>query len=733
MPFNAFVPTWPNRPASIRRPRSSTSSVRSPKAQASLADEPIGHPLRGYVLHELIGEGSFGAVYRAVQPGVERDVAIKVIRPELADDRAFVHRFEAEAQLVARLEHPHIVPLYDYWRQPGGAFLVFRLLRGGTALDLMHRGGPLDIERATAVLVEIGSALTAAHGAGVVHRDVKPANVLFDEAGSAYLSDFGIAAGSAEDPSLPARWSAGSALYAAPEQLRDGVDDAAADQYALAATIWELVTGQAPFSGDHDDRLDAAGNDASSIIAHKLRAPIGAASDVRSSVPVEVSRVLQRAGSVHPADRYPTVAEFVAAWQRAVVGIAAGATDPPTAERRADAGATVHAATLDAAGRSIVNPYKGLRPFRESDAADFFGRQELVDRLAKTVDETSFVAVVGPSGSGKSSLVLAGLVPRLRAAGDLVVTMTPGDDPFTSAASALLQIARSDQADLVAPSALRHAEGMRRAFTSLAASDPVVLVIDQLEEFWTLVDPEQRRRFLSSLSTALHRGVVRVVGTVRADFFDRPLSDPVLGAVFAENTFGITPMTAAQIHSAITAPAEQIGVRFDPALVSRIAADATDQPGSLPLLQFTLAELFERRSGAVIGMDAYDSLGGLAGSLGRQADEIHDSFDPDDQAATRRLFSRLVTPGEGDEDTRRRVLSRDLAGVPDRVTAAFVDRRLLTMRSRPELSRADGRGRPRGAVAIVATSAGLAQRGPVVATRAARPVDGREHLVGRRS
>jgi DNA-binding SARP family transcriptional activator len=124
--------------------------------QLSIPADSVGRALRGYVLRDVIGEGSFGTVYRATQPHVARDVAVKVIRPELADDRMFIHRFEAEARMVARLEHPHIVPLYDFWREPGGAYLVFRLLRGGTAEQLLTSSGALDVSSATRLLEQIG-------------------------------------------------------------------------------------------------------------------------------------------------------------------------------------------------------------------------------------------------------------------------------------------------------------------------------------------------------------------------------------------------------------------------------------------------------------------------------------------------------------------------------------------------------------------------------------------------
>ena len=148
--------------------------------------------MRGYDLHEQIGKGSYGTVYRASQISVGREVAIKVIQPQYANHPEFIRRFETEAQLVARLEHPHIVPLYDYWREPDGAYLVMRWLRAGN-LQTRLAEGLLDLATAVTFVDQIAAALTAAHREGVVHRDIKPANILLDEDDNAYLSDFGIA------------------------------------------------------------------------------------------------------------------------------------------------------------------------------------------------------------------------------------------------------------------------------------------------------------------------------------------------------------------------------------------------------------------------------------------------------------------------------------------------------------------------------------------------------------
>jgi serine/threonine protein kinase len=181
-----------------------------------------GEPLRGYRLLEQVGQGAFGTVYRAVHPQVGREVAVKSIRPVLADHPEFIRRFEAEAQRVARLEHPHIVPVYDWWRGPDGAYLVIRFLRGGSLKDVLARG-PLEPDAVAGIIDQVTVALAAAHRQGVVHGDVRPANILLDEEGNAYLSDFGIAVevaagqlaardgGGASSPPtwLPSSWWAG--------------------------------------------------------------------------------------------------------------------------------------------------------------------------------------------------------------------------------------------------------------------------------------------------------------------------------------------------------------------------------------------------------------------------------------------------------------------------------------------------------------------------------------------
>ena len=162
--------------------------------------ELTGEPLRGYRLLERVGQGRIGVVFRGIQPNVGREVAIKVFHQEVAADPSFIRRFEPEAQAVAALEHPHIVPVYDYWREPGGAYIVSRFLLGGSLAGVEARGEELAPAEAERILEQVRSALDFAHRRGVAHGDLAPSNILLDPDGNAYLADFRVAVGPSAEP-----------------------------------------------------------------------------------------------------------------------------------------------------------------------------------------------------------------------------------------------------------------------------------------------------------------------------------------------------------------------------------------------------------------------------------------------------------------------------------------------------------------------------------------------------
>ena len=638
---------------------------------ASLAPA-TGVAVPGYELGEVIGEGAFGAVYRAVQPSVGREVAVKVVRAELADDPRFVQRFEAEAQLVARIEHPHVVPLYDFWRRPGGAFLVFRLLRGGSLADRIA-DGPMPIGDVTRLVGEVAGALAAAHALGVVHRDVKPANVLYDDAGNGYLADFGIAVVSADADDLSLR-SAGSPMYASPEQARDGTATAASDQYALGVVTWEALAGRAPFDG----------NTTVEVLRAKLVAPVPPLSDGDGGVPSALSIVLQRATAPNAGDRFPSVTEFAAAFLGAVAGRAVDAART-TGRLEDGAGAGTASATVSQLPTVVANPFKGLRAFREADAAQFHGRDELVARLMDACEAGPFVTVVGPSGSGKSSLVHAGVVPTFRRRGALVVSMVPGADPFVELEAALRRVATVDDESSIT-ARLRTPGGLAAVAAELVQpGGQLVLVIDQFEELWTLVGSEAvRDRFADLLAHgADDPGPLHVIATLRADLYDRPLQHPVLGAIVSGSTFAVTPMSSAELAQAIEQPVVQVGIQFEPGLVATMVSEVAERPGALPLLQFTLTELYERRTGATITAAAYEELGGIGGALARRAEHLHSEFDEAGRIDVRTLFTQLVTPGEEADDLRRRASFEELEGIEHHVIEQYTANRLLVTDHHP--------------------------------------------------
>jgi DNA-binding SARP family transcriptional activator/ABC-type glycerol-3-phosphate transport system substrate-binding protein/tRNA A-37 threonylcarbamoyl transferase component Bud32 len=567
----------------------------------ALAGGP-GPAVRGYELREQVAEDDDGMVFRAYQPAVGREVAIKVIRADLANDPGFIRRFQTEAQGVATLEHPHIVPLYDFWREPDAAYLVTRLMRASLATVLER--GPLTPAQTITLIDQLGDALQTAHRAGVVHGDIRPDNVLLDSDGNAYLSDFEIAVGDAEvSPS--------------------------SDVNGLGVLIAEALTG------------------------------------TTGELPPQVARVIERATDIDTTARYRDVNELLTDLHEALSGEPRGSLAIPIVDP------------------AIGNPYKGLRAFDAVDAVDFFGRERLVERLIARLGVNGtrgrFIAVVGPSGSGKSSAVRGGLLPAVRrgalplSGSWFTIEMTPAPHPFEQLEEALLGVALDAPPSLL--DLLAGDRGIQRALDDLLPNDgsQVLLLIDQFEELFTQVDPATANRFIASVVNAVNdaRGRLRVIATLRADFYDRPLQHRGLGELLREGTEVITPMTPSELEQAITMPAQRRGITFEPALVAALLHDVTDRQGALPLLQYTLTELFESRSGDRITHTAYQQLGGISGALVKRADGLLSSLGDDADEVARQVFLRLITLTEGGEDTRRRVLRSELEDLD-------VDRRLLS-------------------------------------------------------
>jgi tRNA A-37 threonylcarbamoyl transferase component Bud32 len=296
---------------------------------------PAGAELGGYLLGEELGRGGMGIVYGARDLNLGRRVALKVLDPGLARDPAFVVRFKAESRLAAAVEHPHVVPIYEAGEDDGMLFIAMRFVPGNDLRALVDRVGPLEPERAVNLLRQIAAGLDAVHAAGLIHRDVKPANILVTAPDDvAYLTDFGLArqAAAGSTAMTDSQTVIGTLDYMAPEQLRGEAVDARTDIYSLAALLFHLLEGRAPFA---DRGVEAK------MYAHLNTAP----PRISAPVPEALNRVIRRGMSKDRRRRFPSAGDLALAAMAAINGRAA-ARPPERAVATGEAAFSAPTATL---------------------------------------------------------------------------------------------------------------------------------------------------------------------------------------------------------------------------------------------------------------------------------------------------------------------------------------------------------------------------------------------------
>ncbi|MBL8147482.1 MAG: serine/threonine protein kinase [Anaerolineae bacterium] len=266
-----------------------------------------GRTLGQFEIMDEIGRGGMATVYRARQRSINRIVAIKVLPPALMHDPTFYERFTREVDVISHLEHPHILPIYDYGEAEGIPFIAMRYLAGGSMAQVMRRGLP-PFDWLVKPLDQIGQALDYAHQQGVVHRDLKPGNILLDERDNAYLTDFGIAR--VLNSSLTGSAIIGTPAYMSPEQANALPLDARSDIYSFGIVLYELLTGREPYEAETPVAL---------LLKH-LNEPIPLLRERRPETPEAIEWVVQRATAKNPADRYASAGEMAAAYAAAVRG-----------------------------------------------------------------------------------------------------------------------------------------------------------------------------------------------------------------------------------------------------------------------------------------------------------------------------------------------------------------------------------------------------------------------------
>ncbi|MGB7339294.1 MAG: protein kinase [Phototrophicaceae bacterium] len=794
--------------------------------------------VRGYRLNVEIGAGGFGTVYHAFQEVLKREVAVKVIKEKYVNNPQFVRQFEAEARIIARLEHFNIVTLYDYWRDPNGAYLIMRWLRGGSLRGYLKKN-ELDIAQMVRVINQTAAALSFAHQHNVIHRDIKPENILLDLEGNAFLTDFGIAVDLRNQDSVNMEnISFGSPDYVAPEQLKDKIITPRSDIYSLGIMLYELLAGERPF----------VSKDPKEIMKMQLYNPVPSLRLKRPDLPPEIDTVIWQSTAKNPSHRYDNVLELAVAFQNIArkmdsvpesyiintqrynrarmpqvvvntvgsmktesMGYEGAQTaqldsettkfemadgqetgilldgvlhTPNFADEMAQSDAletgilpdtrnednrdkdtiilpdetatediidtpvqvvdtdaegesydtailfdgnslmtpipapsvindeqlnemlqqaisldnSRNLATLAIEGEGPPNPYKGLRAFEEADAGSFFGREEVVAQLVQDFSDNQdrFLALIGPSGSGKSSVVRAGMIPAFRRGAVtgsqawFYSTMMPRDNPFRELREAILRIS------MIAPENWgnileKDFKGLHTLLNMILPDDDseLLLFIDQFEEVFTLEEDETRRElFLNSLWFAVNQANsrLRLIVTLRADFYDRPLHYPQFGQLLKQHTEIMLPLSLQELESTIIEPANRVGLLVEPALKTAILNDVHNQPGALPLLQYALTELYDRKAPEqqMLTLDQYTEIGGIEGALAKRAEEIFLNLNADQQALARQLFLRIIAIDDNGTVTRRRVLwSEMMQGIENPETLqtvidAFSKYRLLT-------------------------------------------------------
>jgi eukaryotic-like serine/threonine-protein kinase len=625
-----------------------------------------GTRLGPYEVVELLGAGGMGEVYRARDSRLGRDVALKVLHDDVARDPDRLKRFELEARAVASLNHPHILTVHDVGSDDGTPYVVSELLEGESLREVLSRRSPTQ-RQVLAWAVQTAQGLAAAHRKGIVHRDLKPENLFLTTDGRIKILDFGLAKQTAASldsaeltESSPTRPGVvmGTVAYMSPEQVQARPVDARSDLFSFGVVLYELLGRKHPFR--------------------------------RETVAATVGSILQ--------ETPPPLVSLDPTIPRAVDGIVRRCLEKSREERSQgahDLGLALEAVLAAPAGSVVLedveerSPYPGLASFTEKDAAVFFGRETEVKAFWERIRTRKLLAVIGPSGVGKTSFLRAGILAS-RPEGWVVAHATPGANPALGLARALTPELAGDaeaMADLLSGvSELTQAGEPERVVSAVkrwrSRHAEALLVLDQFEELFTLNPPETQARTASLLQRVVSEADVHVALSMRDDFLIRCSDHEPLAAVF-ESLTPVNALARDGLRRAVVEPARKRGYRFeDQALVDEMVTTVEGVRGALPLLAFAVARLWDRRDRErkLLTREAYREIAGVEGALAQHAEATMDRIGPERQGLVREVFRNLVT-AQG----TRAVIDREelLSAFPDRPAAEdvlreLVDARLLT-------------------------------------------------------
>jgi hypothetical protein len=680
----SLLPADQQSPKPEAKSRPSSNSGSKPRREAR---EPIeigeNTQIDRFGLIREIARGGMGQVFLARDTKLGRKVAIKFL---LHDDPNFAQRFLIEARATARCTHENIVAIYEVGEYEGLPYMVLEYLEGKTLSQVLEsKPGPKQFAE---LMLSVFRALERAHEHGIVHRDLKPSNIFVTDRGQVKVLDFGVArifdpAGddaerAAANAGKDRRWDSntpegdrntyvtfsgggtmvGTLPYMSPEQWGADTVDHQSDIWACGIMFWRALTGVHPAGTMNADKLRVRLTD--------LDTPLPSLGARDPSLPPELVAIVDRCLQKYKTERYQNASEAIADLQAYLA---------PRAER----------ISADAC------PYRGLASFGESDAKYFFGRSNEIRTALAQLDAWPLLAVIGPSGVGKSSFVHAGLVPAVRGTGGnwQVRVLRPGRHPLQSLASTLDEtidtgIVPTDLLDQFSDAPGLYGELLRKA--AARKKHRVLIVVDQLEELFTLSDNDDARKtFLAALLAAADDAAapVRVVLSMRADFLDRLAGHKHFLSELSRGLFFLSAPDLDNLRETLVRPAELAGYTFEDTWIVEDMMQAATSKGALPLLQFAATRLWDARDRTKrkLTLAAYNQMGGVGGAFARHADEIAAAVPPQSQKLLRAIMTRLVTA----EGTRAVVdhgelleLSQDRQEV-ERILDQLVRARLILM------------------------------------------------------
>ena len=594
----------------------------------------------------MLGRGGFAIVVKAFDDALQSAVAIKILDADMALDVDIAQRFHSEGQLLRRVDHPNVVPIHDLGTLDDGRPYYVMPFAGGGVLSERAPSGPgmvtpQDLGR---LIDQLAGGVAALHKAGVVHRDIKPGNLLIAGTEEArgdgatgirrgllgaeervLLCDLGLAK-VLENTAIgtegrQATILGGSLHYRAPEQSQLGAEiTPATDIYACSGVLWNLLTGEPP---------PQPGDVESSSVG----------------IPNAWQEFFERGLAARPDGRFPSIEAWAQAARNALAAESHVGFAPSVA--------------------GTICPFKGLAAYQPEDAEFFFGRERLVDELVAKLQAHPLLVIGGSSGSGKSSLMRAGLLAAL-ARGALpgsqnwkVILFAPGREP--------LKHLRRQLAHVGEPSS--------------TVGSGVVVAIDQFEEIFT--GDGRPAEFVSELAELSedHQGRVRIILATRADFYGECSRNPWLADAINRNSVLVGPLSRSELRAAVEGPARRAGLGLEAGLVDKILEQAPDDAGSLPLIAHALMETWLRRRKDLLTVNGLEAAGGVGGAIAQTADHTYDGLDDTAKAVMRSLFLDLVNAGDNTPDTRRTVALAELRADSEMLAMAerLADARLLTI------------------------------------------------------